>query len=108
MNIYVGNLNFATTEDELRELFAAYGDVTSVAVIRDKVTGRSRGFAFVEMADDAAAQSAITALNGQEFKSRNLTVNPARPREERGDRDRGRGGYSERRGPGGSRRRDEW
>ncbi len=109
MNIYVGNLNFDTTEDELRELFATHGDVASAAVIRDKITGRSRGFGFVEMADDTAAQSAITALNGTDFKGRSLTVNPARPREERSDR--GRGGYSDRRGQGGQGgrgRRNDW
>jgi RNA recognition motif-containing protein len=107
MNIYVGNLNFDTSEDELRELFGTYGDVASAAVIRDKITGRSRGFGFVEMTDDAAAQSAIQALNGADFKGRSLTVNPARPREERSDR--GRGGYSsDRRGQGGRGRRNDW
>jgi len=109
MNIYVGNLNFDASEDEIRELFAAYGQVSSVAIIRDKMTGRSRGFAFVEMVDDSAAQTAIQALNGQDFKSRSLTVNPARPREERSDR--GRGGYSDRRGQGGGGgrgRRNDW
>ena len=109
MNIYVGNLNFDASEDEIRELFAAFGQVTSVAIIRDKVTGRSRGFAFVEMADDGAAQTAIQAWTGKDFKTRSLTVNPARPREERSDR--GRGGYSsDRRGQGGGGRgrRNDW
>jgi RNA recognition motif-containing protein len=114
MNIYVGNLPFDATEDEVRELFTAFGQVASVALIKDKMTGRPRGFGFVEMANMGEAQKAIQALNGKEFKNRSLAVNPARPREERNDRDRGgRGGFGERRGgPGGSgggnRKRNEW
>jgi RNA recognition motif-containing protein len=108
VNIYVGNLSFDVTEDELREQFAAFGQVSSVSLIKDKFTGKSRGFGFVEMADATQAQNAIQALNGKDFKGRSLTVNPARPREERsgGGGDRGRGGYgSDRRGgPGGQRR----
>ena len=83
MNIYVGNLSFDATEDEVRELFAAHGTVTSVSLITDKFSGQPRGFGFVEMADDGEANNAIQALNGKAFKNRNLTVNVARPREER-------------------------
>ncbi len=103
MNIYCGNLSFSATEEELRSLFEGYGEVTSVAVIKDKMTGQSRGFAFVEMPNDSEAQAAITALNGKDFKNRNLVVNPARPREEGGQR---RGGGFSRGRPGGSRNRD--
>ncbi|WP_153556795.1 RNA recognition motif domain-containing protein [Roseimaritima sediminicola] len=87
--IYVGNLSFKTTADELRDVFGEHGEVVSASVVSDRETGRSRGFAFVEMTD--GADSAIDALNGQEFGGRTLTVNEARPREERGGR--GRGGY---------------
>lgn len=82
-NIYVGNLPFSTTEDEVRDLFAAYGTVTSVTLIVDRETGRLRGFGFVEMEDDQEAGSAIEALNGSELQGRALTVNVARPREDR-------------------------
>ena len=81
--IYVGNLNFQCTEDDIRELFAQYGEVSSVALITDRDTGRSRGFGFVEMQDDDAS-AAIDALNGQDHDGRTLTVNEARPRRERG------------------------
>lgn len=94
MNIYVGNLERETTQEELRQAFAAFGEVTSVAIIKDKVTGQPRGFAFVEMASKDAALNAITGLNGKDFKGRTLTVNEARPKPEGG---RG-GGY---RGGGG-------
>ncbi|MES1944661.1 RNP-1 like RNA-binding protein [Salinisphaera sp. PC39] len=83
MNIYVGNLPWSTTEDSLRELFESYGEVSSAKVITDRETGRSRGFGFVEMPDDGAAQSAIDALNDKDFEGRNLRVNEARPREQR-------------------------
>jgi len=99
MNIYVGNLPYNATEDEIRELFVAFGEVTSVTLIKDKFSGQSRGFGFVEMQNDEEAQQAIQGLNGKEFGKRNLVVNPARPREER--KDRGQSGFSERRGPGG-------
>ena len=79
--IYVGNLSFATTEHELEKLFATYGDVISCSMPTDRESGRPRGFAFVEMSDEAAAQ-AIEALNGQDFIGRNLRVDEARPREE--------------------------
>lgn len=103
MNIYVGNLSWNTREDDLREAFEAYGDVSSVSIITDRETGKSRGFGFVEMPSDSEARAAIAGLNGTEFDGRNLTVNEARPRE-----DRGGGGRRDfgRRGPGGGRSSD--
>lgn len=83
MNIYVGNLPWGTTEESLRSLFEAHGEVDSAKVITDRETGRSRGFGFVEMPDDSAAQSAIDALNDKDFEGRNLRVNEARPRDDR-------------------------
>lgn len=83
MNLYIGNLSFDTTEDGLRQAFAAHGAVSSARIITDRDTGRSRGFGFVEMDDSSAAQSAMQALNGQELDGRTLTVNEARPREPR-------------------------
>jgi cold-inducible RNA-binding protein len=82
--IYVGNLSFNTAEQELSELFSQHGQVANVAIITDRDTGRSRGFGFVEMADDAEGRAAIEALNGQEIDGRTLTVNEARPRADRG------------------------
>ena len=84
MNIYVGNLSFDETESSLEAAFAAYGEVTSARIITDRETGRSRGFGFVEMSDSTQAQAAIAALNGTNVNGRELTVNEARPREERG------------------------
>lgn len=81
--IYVGNLSFASTSDDLEKLFGQYGAVVSANVIVDKSTGRSRGFAFLTMGSDQEAQAAIAALNGKEFMGRPLTVNEARPRAER-------------------------
>ncbi len=83
MRIYLGNLPFTSTEDEVEETFSSYGEVASVTIIRDRDTGRSKGFGFVEMPEDGAAQSAITALHGRELGGRVLTVNEARPREPR-------------------------
>lgn len=80
MNLYVGNLTFDATEESVREAFAGYGGVTSVRIITDRETGRSRGFGFVEMADAEAAKAAIAALDGTELDGRPLTVNEARPR----------------------------
>lgn len=80
LKIYVGNLSFQSTEDDLRERFAQFGQVGSVAVITDRETGRSRGFGFVEMPDDGEGRAAIEGLNGQELDGRTLTVNEARPR----------------------------
>lgn len=96
MNIYVGNLSYKVTEDDLREAFEAFGSVDSVNVITDKFTGESRGFAFVEMGDQEQAQAAIRELDGKDLKGRNITVNEARPRSERG------GGKGR---PGGGKRR---
>jgi len=81
--LYVGNLPFEVTEDDLQELFTAHGTVTSANVITDRETGRARGFGFVEMEEAEDAQSAIKSLDGQEFKGRNLKVNLAKPREGR-------------------------
>ncbi len=78
--VYVGNINYRTTEDGLRGLFASYGEVSSVRMISDRETGRFKGFAFVEMATEDGAQAAIAALNGQEFEGRQLKVNEARER----------------------------
>ena len=82
-NLFVGNLTFDTTEDSLRELFAPMGEVQQVRIMTDRDTGKSRGFAFVEMANDDDAAKAIAALNGKEFGGRALTINEARPRPER-------------------------
>jgi RNA recognition motif-containing protein len=93
MNIYAGNLPRGITEEELREAFQAFGQVTSVSIIKDKYSGESRGFGFVEMPSKAEAQSAIAGLNGKDFKGRALSVNEARPRSEgRGDSERRGGG----------------
>ena len=83
MNIYVANIPWKASEDQLKELFAQYGEVTSAKIIMDKVTQRSRGFGFVEMGDDSAGKNAINELNGRDFLGKNLVVNEARPREER-------------------------
>ncbi len=88
-NIYVGNCPFDMTEDQLRDLFAAHGEVDRVNIITDRDTGRPRGFAFVEMPDSAAAQAAIKGVNGTDVSGRALNVNEARPK---GDRGGGRGG----------------
>ncbi len=82
MNIYVGNLPFTASEDEVRQAFAAYGTVSSVAIIKDRETGQSRGFAFVEMPNNEEGTNAINSLNGKPLKGRALKVNEARPREE--------------------------
>ena len=83
MKLYVGNLSFETTENDLQDLFEQHGQVNEVRLMMDRMTGKSRGFAFVAMNDTAQASAAMTALNGQEFNGRALTVNEARPREER-------------------------
>jgi RNA recognition motif-containing protein len=120
VKLYVGNLAYSTTEDELRTLFAQAGTVVSVAVIKDRDTGNSKGFAFVEMASQADAQKAISMFNSYRLGERTLTVNPARPREERsggggfggggrgggyggGGGGRGGSGGGQRRGGGGGR-----
>ncbi len=91
MNIYVGNLSWEVSEDELKEAFEGHGQVASVNIITDKYTGRSRGFGFVEMSVDDEARAAIEALNNTELKGRNMNVNEARPRAE-GSRGGGGGG----------------
>lgn len=93
--LYVGNLAFNTTDAELIELFSSHGTVSSAQVIADRETGRSKGFGFVEMADDAAAQAAIDALNGTQHNGRKITVNEAKPKEAKSG---GRGGYGGGRG----------
>ena len=102
--LYVGNLTYSTTEDDLHALFSDAGSVQSVAVIKDRDTGRSKGFGFVEMSSPADAQKAIDLFHGTEFQGRSLTVNVARPREDR-PRFEGGGGKG-RRGGGGGRQRD--
>jgi len=95
-NLFVGNLSFQTKEDELRELFASFGQVTRVHIAMDRETGRARGFGFVEMPNDEEAAKAISGLDGKEFGGRNIKVNEARPRESRGP-----GGGGSRGGGGG-------
>ncbi|NBU69055.1 MAG: RNA-binding protein [Verrucomicrobia bacterium] len=82
--LYVGNLPFSATDEELKQAFSAHGTVTEVAIISDRVTGRSRGFAFVTMSSPDEANAAVTGMHGKDFGGRNLTVNVARPRDERG------------------------
>jgi RNA recognition motif-containing protein len=123
MNIFVGNLSRDVTEEELRAAFAAYGQVDKVSILRDKFTGEPRGFGFVEMASKAEAQAAINGMNQKELKGRNLNVNEARPKTERGPGGggfggggggggRGRGGFGGGGGGGGPRggggRRPSW
>jgi RNA recognition motif-containing protein len=98
--LFVGNLSFNTTENELQDLFASCGSVTEVNLITDRMSGRSKGFAFVTMSTPEEAQSAIGALNGKNINGRDLSVSEARPREERPERSGGGGGY---RGGGGER-----
>jgi len=102
--LYVGNLNFRTTSDELREVFSQAGEVENATVVEDRDTGRSRGFGFVEMATAEGAAAAIEQFNGREFGGRNLTVNEARPRAERGGYGGGGGGG----GGGGREREPRW
>ena len=95
MNIYVGNLSYDTDDQALREVFEKYGSVDSVNVIFDKYSGRSKGFGFIEMPDNSEAQTALDELDGKELDGRNIKVNQAKPREERGG-NRGSGGYNNR------------
>jgi RNA recognition motif-containing protein len=111
MNLYVGNLSFNTSEAELTQAFSAHGTVTRVQIVMDRDTGRSRGFGFVEMSD--GGDRAIAALNGAELQGRTLTVNEARPREDRprnggGGGGGGRGGYGGGGGGGGGGRRERY
>ena len=110
-NIFVGNLSYQTTESELESAFSAYGAVERVSVVRDRDSGQSRGFAFVEMTNSNEAEQAMSAMNGRELNGRTLNVNEARPREERsgGGGNRfggGRGGNRGGGGGGGGRRRE--
>ena len=111
MNIYIGNLSPRTSEEELRGVFEEFGEVDSVKIIKDNFTGKSKGFGFVDMPNQSQAQAAIAGLNGKELGGSSLTVNEARPRENRagGGRSGGRGGhgggFGGGRGPGGGGRR---
>jgi RNA recognition motif-containing protein len=102
INIYVGNLSFQATEEDLRQAFGAFGEVARSVIITDRETGRSRGFGFVEMSDRDAGLKAIEGMNGKEIAGRAVTVNEARPREERGGGGGrgGRGGFGGRGGGG--------
>ena len=106
--LYVGNLSYDVTDGDLEQLFGQHGSVQSAQVIQDKMTGRSKGFGFVEMGSDQEAQTAINALNGKDYSGRPLTVNEAKPREDRGGSGgggggRGRGGFGGGGGGGGGR-----
>jgi len=102
LNIYVGNLSYEVTEGELREKFAAFGEVTAVNIIKDKYSGESRGFGFVEMPSKSEAQKAIEEMNGKDLMGRAVNVNEARPKTNRRDsRSFGRGGFGGGRGGGG-------
>lgn len=101
-NIFVGNLSFNTNEDELRQLFEAYGQVDRVSILTDRDTGRSRGFGFVEMANNEDGEKAIAALNGSQLSGRTINVNEARPKTER------TGGGGGDRGSRGGGRRERW
>ncbi len=105
--LYVGGLPYSTTQEELQEAFGKAGAVTSVSIIMDKMTGRSRGFGFVEMGSDEDAQKAIEMWNGKDFDGRKLTVNEAKPLEARPPRREGGGGFGGGNGGGGG-RRNSW
>lgn len=107
-NIFVGNLDFNTSEDELRQLFEAYGQVDRVAIMTDRDTGRSRGFGFVEMASAEDGEKAIAALNGSQVGGRTLNVNEARPKPERSSGGGGGGGRGGRERSGGGGGRGRW
>jgi RNA recognition motif-containing protein len=100
IKLYVGNLSFQTSSEDLQQLFAQVGTVESATVVEDRDTGRSRGFGFVEMSSKEEGQKAIEEFNGKDLNGRNLTVNEARPREDRGNRGGGRGGFGGNRGGG--------
>ena len=92
MNIYVANIPWKASEDQLKQLFSEFGEVNSAKIIMDKVTQRSRGFGFIEMSDDSSGRNAINSLNGADFLGKNLVVNEARPREDRPNNFRSNGG----------------
>ncbi len=106
--LYVGGLPYSTTDNELKDAFAQAGAVSSAIIIMDKMTGRSKGFGFVEFANDEDAQKAIDLWNGKDFGGRSLTVNEARPMEERPRRDFRGGGGGDWGGGGGGNRRNNW
>lgn len=111
MNLYVGNLSYDATEEDLRELFGRFGTVDKASLMRDKISGQSRGFAFVEMASKEEAEKAIGELNGKDLKGRAITVNEARPKVENSERRGGGGfggGHGRRSGGGGGRDRDRY
>lgn len=111
MKLYVGNLSFQTSSQDLESLFAGIGTVDSASVVEDRETGRSRGFGFVEMANQADGEKAISELDGQEFAGRQIKVNEAKPREDRGGRGGyggGGGNYGGGGGYGGGRRENRW
>jgi RNA recognition motif-containing protein len=101
--LYIGNLSFDATENDLRELLGTHGPVNEINIVMDRDTGRARGFAFATMNTEEGAKAAIAGLNGKDWKGRALTVNEARPREERSGGGGGRGGYGGGRGGGGGR-----
>lgn len=103
MNLYIGNLSWSITESELQQIFEGYGEVSSCKIVTDKMTNRSKGFAFVEMPNSDEANAAISGLNGTDVKGRNISVNEARPREER-PQGGGGGGYRGGSGGGGGSR----
>jgi len=107
MNIYVSNLSFNVQDEDLREFFAPYGEVTSAKIINDKFTGKSRGFGFVEMSDDNAAQKAIDELNGGIVEGRTIRVTEAKPKENRSGGS-GNGGYRSNNGGGSYNRNNRW
>jgi RNA recognition motif-containing protein len=94
MNIYVSNLSFNVQDEDLKEFFTPYGEVTSAKVITDRETGKSRGFGFVEMSDEAASKKAIAELNGATVEDRAISVSVAKPKEDRSSRGNGRGSYN--------------
>ncbi len=115
--LYVGNLPFSVTQDQLKEMFSSYGEITEATLVIDKYSSRSRGFGFVTLADDAAADKAIAEMNGKVVEDRPLKVSEAKPMEERGERRGGGGGQGGGYGGGGGRRsgggggfgrRDDW
>ena len=109
MDIYVGNLAYKTTDDDLRTLFSSHGEVTSARVVTDRVSGQSKGFGFVEMPDRDAAQKAIDAINGQDFQGRKLRVNESQPKPREDRRGGGGGGdRGDRGGRGGRGGEDRW
>lgn len=110
MDIYVGNLAYSTTDEALKSAFAVYGEVSAARVVMDRMSGRSKGFGFVEMPDNAQAQAAIDALNGKELDGRAIRVNESqpKPREERRGGYGGGRGFGGGRGPAGGRRETRW